>query len=429
MDNSLTIIDNPGNASVREELEEIQRELHEALRQLTAELGGKLKPEERALIEAEFEELNELLDRLKTGLVFVALFGKVSVGKSAIANALLGADMAKVGVPMDLTTVVAHFRRDPWMLADMPGVMGREEFERIALDEARRSHGIVFVVDGEPYKDEMDMFEAVHDAMPKTPKLVFVNKWDVKQLSPSAERQQVKELIHSKMRKFVSSDADIIYGSAQIYDPATDSYMRQELPQLLDRMYESAGTLGMVMNLLDPARRADDLGSQIRVKIMEFRIRVARKFVSGFGAAEVAGSYVPFATLVVTPGLLAGMVYMLMRILGVKGDKTVAKKVAVELLKVCGFEMAAEFAAAAAAEAAIAVGAFIFGPLGLAGYLAAAGGLGYYKYRRTVIFGEVAIEYLRNDCSWGGEDRHEVIKRCKERAQEHYMKFRVKHQV
>ena len=107
---------------------------------------------------------------------------------------------------------------------------------------------------------------------------------------PSAERTKVTLLIHAKMRKFVGSEADIVYGSAQHFDAQADTYVRQALPQLLDRMYESAGTLGMVVNVLDPARRAEDLGSKVRDRIMEIRIGLARKFVSGFGTAEVAGS-------------------------------------------------------------------------------------------------------------------------------------------
>ena len=39
----------------------------------------------------------------------------------------------------------------------MPGIMGRGDFEQLALDEARQAHGIVFVIDGEPYKDDGDV--------------------------------------------------------------------------------------------------------------------------------------------------------------------------------------------------------------------------------------------------------------------------------
>ena len=74
------------NAQVRAEDEQIQTELREALQQLTSELGNKLKPADREKLQLEFRELDILLDRLKTGLVWVALFGKTSVGKSAITN-------------------------------------------------------------------------------------------------------------------------------------------------------------------------------------------------------------------------------------------------------------------------------------------------------------------------------------------------------
>jgi GTP-binding protein EngB required for normal cell division/uncharacterized protein (DUF697 family) len=399
------------------------------LKQIQTELGQKLKPEERKGIEIEFEELNEVLERLKSGLVWVGLFGKTSVGKSAILNALLGKDVAKVGVEIDLTSKPVHYQHDPWMITDMPGVMGRSDFERIALNEARKSHGIVFVVDGEPYQDEVEMFDAVHNALPKIPKLVFVNKWDRMQHVPSADRDKVRQLVWQKMRKYVISEDDIIFGSAEVFDSSTDKNVRQQLPQLLDRMYESAGTLGMVMNVLDPARRAEDAGSKLKEKIMEVRVRLARKIVSGFAIAEVAGSYIPFTSLVTTPGILAGMVYTLMKVLGVKSDKAAAKQVAVQLIKVCVSEMAVEFGVVTVAELALPIIAFFAAPVALLGALGALGGIGYYKYRRTAIFGELAIEYIKHDCSWGGEEIHTVIQRCRKQAEEYYMKFKWKHEV
>ena len=417
------------NAKTRADIEEIQLELRKALSELSTEVGSKLSSQTKQELKDEFDELDEILERLKTGLVWISLFGKTSVGKSALANAVIESDMAKVGTEKDLTSTVSHYRRDPWMIADMPGVMGREEFASIALDEARRSHGIIFVIDSEPYRDELEMFEAVHQRLPKIPKIVFVNKWDEMQYRPSSEREKVRTLIFSKMRKFVASDKDIVFGSALAYDSATDSYKRQTAYELIDRMYDGAGTLGMVTNVLDPAHRADELAGKIRDRVMEIRINIARKMISGFAAAEVAGSYIPLTTLLTTPGLLAGMVYSIMRVLGVKSDKDAARKMTVELLKVCALEMTAEFAAVTAIEIALLIPAFIFGPIGLFGALGAAGALGYYKYRRTAILGEVAIEYLRNDCSWGGEERHEVIARCKERAKDHYLKFKLTHGV
>lgn len=87
-----------------QEMSAIQAELRQALSDLLVEVGGKLKPVERVELEAEFRQIDEVLERLKGGSVYVALFGKTDVGKSAITNALLGHEVAKVGIEMDLTS-------------------------------------------------------------------------------------------------------------------------------------------------------------------------------------------------------------------------------------------------------------------------------------------------------------------------------------
>ena len=401
-------------------MSEIQRELQGALRDLLAEVGSKLKPDDRAEIQRDFDELIDMLERLKSGRVFIALFGKTSVGKSAITNALLDDDVARVGVEIDLTSEASEFRRDPWTIVDMPGVMGKREFEDLARKEANKAHGHIFCIDGEPYGPELELFEMVHAAVPHTPKIVFVNKWDQFDHKPSADREKVRALIQAKMGKFVKSPADIVYGSAQRFDPATDRYVRQELPQLLERMYEDAGTLGMVMNVIDPAQLAENLSDKMRERIMEVRTRLARKIVGYFGVASVVGTVIPLSQLVLTPGILAAMVFTIMRVMGVKESREGARKLSVDLLKAVGAELAAEFVGGVAAEIIISAGAFLAGPL----LLGALGGLGYFKYRRTAILGEVTIEYVRNGCSWGGEDKHVVIQRCKQRAIDHYMKLR-----
>jgi uncharacterized protein (DUF697 family) len=303
--------------------------------------------------------------------------------------------------------------------------MGKEEFEALALAEAGRAHGHIFVIDGEPYKDELDLFEVVQNALPNTPKIVFVNQWDKMQNTPRKDRDIVCERIKQKMGKFVASPDDIVYGSAQLYDQQSDTMIRQELPQLLDRMYEGAGTLGQVMNVLDPANRAVQLGGNIREKIYQVRVSIARKVISAFGTASVAGGFVPFTQLLVVPGVLGSMVYVVCRIMGKPTvTKDQAKSMAIELAKACGAEIGAEFAAEVGIGAALVVGSVLTGGIAAALIgLGALAGLGYYRYRRTVVLGEVTVEYIKNDFSWGGEGRHAVIMKCRERAQQHYMKL------
>ena len=405
------------------EMAAIQAELRQALSDLLVEVGGKLKPEERVELEAEFHQIDEVLERLKTGFVYVALFGKTSVGKSAIVNALLGEDVAKVGIEMDCNSEAHAFQHSPWMIVDVPGMMGRDEFEALAVTEAKKAHGIIFCVDGEPYGPELDLFNLVHDATASVPKIVFVNKWDEWEHRPKVNQEKVKGLIESKMAKFVRHPADIVYGSAQRLDLAKDAYVRQSLPQLLDRMYEGAGSLGIVMNVIDPARRAEHFGDLMRDKIMEVRIRLARKVISSFAAGAVVGSFIPFTDLVVAPGILSSMVYALFTILGYNIKKEQAGAITLELIKACVQALAVDFGASMAIDVAV-TASFILGPLGALIAMGALGAQAYLKYKRTVILGEVTIEYIKNDCSSGGEDRADVIRRCKERAIAHYMHLR-----
>jgi GTPase len=69
---------------------------------------------------------------------------------------------------------------------------------------------------------------------------------------------------------------------------------------------------------------------------------------------------------------------------------------------------------------------YLVGPIGaLIGFAAEVAGLSYFRYRRTVILGEVTLElFIRNDCSWGGEGARALIQRAKERAVQNYMRLK-----
>ena len=412
------------NQQTRKEMEQVQAELQSALKEVL-DLAQKLEPEELKEIQTEFEELNELLERIKTGLVWVALFGKTSVGKSAIANSLIGEDIAKVGVQHDLTTTPTPYKKEPWCLVDVPGVMGEVVNEEVAIKEATRAHGLVFVIDGEPLGPELKLFELVHNAVPNIPKIVFVNKWDVKEFQHDKnELNIVRRKITEKMGKFVKFPNDIIYGSARIKQDRV--MVRQELPQLLDKMYEDAGTLGQVMNLLDPACRADNLTQDINNKVLKSRIKIARKVINGFALGAVASELIPFTQILITPGILGSMVFTITKIMGKRINKSDAQIMARDLLKGCAEVLGGEFIFLAAADFVLDFATVTTGPIGgLISLLANVSALGYYKYQRTAILGEVTIEYIRSDYSWAGSQQ-EVIKRCKETASQHYFSIKKK---
>ena len=98
-----------------------------------------------------------------------------------------------------------------------------------------------------------------------------------------------------------------------------------------------------------------------------------------------------------------------------------------ELLKACGEVLFWEFVAVFAGGLALDIVGTIFGPLGMGlTALADLAALGWYRYNRTAILGEVTIEYVCNGFSWGTDGAEAVIKRCKERAEQHYVRLKEK---
>ena len=412
------------NQQIRQEMTQIQNELEEVLRTLIQEFGKKLNDKERQEIENEFNELNELLERLKSGLIWVALFGKTSVGKSAVTNSLMNADVAKVGVEHDVTNEPQSYTKEPWKIVDVPGIMGKGLNEEIAIAEAKKAHGLIFVINGEPFKDEIESFDLVHKNSPDIPKIVFVNQWDIIQNNKTKKDQDtIRCQISEKMREFVKSPEDIVYGSAMLLDKERDEMIRKELPQLLDRLYENAGTLGTVVNVLDPANRAAKLNDNVNRRILAIRLQVARKVIGRFGIAAAFGIVLPFATLTVYPALLTSMVFTICKIMGKEVTKSRAGKIMWACLRIMGVNAALRNTAIVLVDAASTALTPVAGA-GLAlGGLAAITGIGWYCYSQTVKLGELTLEYIQNDFSWDNQDQKDILAKCQQKANEMYIKL------
>ncbi len=172
----------------------------------------------------------------KTKNTVIALFGKSSVGKSAILNSLIGMDIAESLEQDDLLTVCIKL---PLILIDLPGMTENEEYKKLAMRKAQQADGHIFVIDGEPYEYEIELFSLIHNHLPDTPKIIFVNKWDlIRSNTPKDQQETISSRISERMRKFVKSSGDIIYGNAMIFNRDCDLMIRQEIPQLVSRIKE-----------------------------------------------------------------------------------------------------------------------------------------------------------------------------------------------
>ncbi|MBD2361284.1 50S ribosome-binding GTPase [Anabaena minutissima FACHB-250] len=166
----------------------------------------------------------------------IVLFGKTSVGKSAILNSLIDTDIAET---LGLSNLMTICIKSPFVLIDVPGIIGDKNYEELAIKKAQQADMQIFVIDSEPYKDEIELFDLVYQNSPNTTKIVFVNKWDIVQKNkPKREQETICSRISEKMSKFVNSTEDIVYGNAMLFDIERDQMIRQELPQLINKIKE-----------------------------------------------------------------------------------------------------------------------------------------------------------------------------------------------
>lgn len=108
-------------------------------------------------------ELTELASRQRAGSVHLCFFGEISTGKSSLIKALVPAADVAVDVVGGSTTDARHYR---WrgsggaeiLLTDVPGTGGHEAgLDEVAIEEARRSHVVLFVCDGDLTRAEADV--------------------------------------------------------------------------------------------------------------------------------------------------------------------------------------------------------------------------------------------------------------------------------
>ncbi|MFM6402124.1 hypothetical protein, partial [Planktothrix sp.] len=72
------------NQEIRQIIDKNQAEIQAAFKEIIDSVGANLEPDRKASMGNEFQELNEFLEKLKTGFIYVALFGKPGAGKSSI---------------------------------------------------------------------------------------------------------------------------------------------------------------------------------------------------------------------------------------------------------------------------------------------------------------------------------------------------------
>ncbi|GAB3031022.1 DUF697 domain-containing protein [Oleiagrimonas citrea] len=400
----------------------------------------------RAELAHEFERVEHMLDKLERGELHVAVFGRVSAGKSALGNALLGHQAFRVGVLHGTTTQAAHAPLDEasapgLVLIDTPGIneLDGETRERLAFDVAEVSDLVVFVADADLTRDELDALTLL--AGTQRPLLLALNKTD---RYGDDELRDLLEHLRTKTAGLVRAE-DVIPVAAlpapqRIVETDTDGHEHvtkasrpPQVAALRERLVSIAEREGKTLSAINAGLFAGRLSDQLTARIAETRralaARVIRQYCIAKGVA-VALNPIPVADLLAAAGLDAAMVVQLSRVYGLPLTRresgrlvaTICAQLAALMGAIWGVQLVSSALKGLSAGLSTVVTA------------AAQGALAWYA---TVLIGRAAEQYLVNGKNWGEhgakravadivgtldrdsilrEAREEILKRLKQRG-------------
>ncbi|MBT8062712.1 MAG: GTP-binding protein, partial [Gammaproteobacteria bacterium] len=267
----------------------------------------------RAELQAEFDEIEMLLEKLSNGEIHIAAFGRVSAGKSSLLNALVGKKVFETG-PLHGQTREAQ--RISWQtrsedhvrLIDTPGIdeLEGEEREQLARQVARRADILVMVCEGDLTEREFDALKAL--AARKRPLLLVLNKSDrytreELELLLQRLRERCAGLLPADHIMPVSADPRPQTVIRETPDGAQIEEQRASRPDvdaLRALLWNVLEKEGKTLAALNAALFASELDSKVAGRIVEARKRVAERLIRNYCLSKglaVAANPVPVADL------------------------------------------------------------------------------------------------------------------------------------
>jgi hypothetical protein len=316
--------DMASQANRLESLRSIREDLHSKLDSIRDQLKDmNISEDERSQIIDDFHTLDAILEALEKQHIRIAICGKVNAGKSSLANSLLQADVYKTDA-LQGTAVKANgsIKLDKWEIYDTPGIMSNLADDEEAKENIRRAHVRIFVINDQPYEPELELFRWATQLMPGLPTVVFFNKYDEFQerRQPRADKERILGAVKSRMQPFVKNvETDIIFGSASLFDPDSESFKRQPPPKdLMDWLYNQADYSSTLINVLDPAKQAL---TNIESNVLRVREQVARRILIEYAEGNATSALIPFSSVTLFPARLHSMNLTICEIMGVPPEK------------------------------------------------------------------------------------------------------------
>ncbi len=378
----------------------------------------------RAELAGEFGDIERMLARLENGELHVAVFGRVSTGKSALCNALLGRPAFAVGVLHGTTTEASHQRLDEaghegLVLIDTPGIneLDGEARERLAYEVAEVSDLVVFVVDGDLTREELDALKLLGKT--QRPLLLALNKAD---RFGEADLERLLEHLRAQSRGLVREDNVVAVAAMPAplrvdridADGRTHTGERPQPPRidpLRTRLHAIAEREGKTLASINAGLFAGRLSDRVSRRIAETRRELASRVIRQYCIAKgvmVALNPIPVADLLAAAGLDAAMVVQLSRVYGLPLTRSESGRlvatISAQLVALMGAIWGVHLVASALKGVSVGLSTVV-----TAGFQ---GALAWYA---TTLIGRAAEQYLVQGRSWGEQGPKRAVRQVVER--------------
>ncbi len=389
----------------------------ESLRELVHD--ARIPTEVREALSEDYEQVQAMLDKLEQGHIHIAAFGRVSVGKSATLNALLGTRQFSTS-PLHGETKTAQMGHwDEYdaggvFLIDTPGLneVQGEAREALSHEVAARSDLVLFIVDGDLTETEIRALRVL--AGHQRPVILVFNKID-------RYTREEREILTASIVRHTAGYVDprnvvaisampaerlVILVDEEGRETETLRQPKPDISALKDRLWALLETDGKTLAALNASMFATNLSDQVGRRILKAKralgARLIRTYCVSKGVA-VAFNPLPIADLLAAAALDVGMVIHLSKLYGLPLSRSEAgdlvKTIATQLALLMGTVWAVNFVSSA----------LKLGTGGLSTVLTgtAQGAVAYYS---TYVVGQAAEEFLAHGKSWGEAGPKQVIR-------------------
>ena len=373
----------------------------------------------RAQLEGEYQQVEQLIEKLENQQVHIVVFGKVSSGKSSLLNALLGKHAFSTS-PLHGETKSQQnsdwstYKDQNMVVIDTPGTdeVSGEHRQQLAHNAAEIADIILFVVDGDLTASQLKQLKYI--AQPNTQIILVLNKAD---LYTDEELLDLKKSLTEKTADIINQK-NIVTTSA---DPLPQILIKQDkngkesrekikvgvdVVQVKERIWKILEKDGKTLTALNASIFAGEISHKIAKKITKLRANAAEKVVTTYSIAKgvgVAFNPIPVADLLIAAGLDVAMIRKLSQVYGLpivgKEASKLTLTIMAQLVALMGAVWGVNLLSSALKTVSIGLSTTI-----------TAGAQGALAYYATYLVGKIAEQYFIQGKSWGEKGPKQVAK-------------------